>query len=130
MFLIALSLASSVHPHDATCDCAGPAGPAVRPPVLRSGTITDDDYPASALRDQAEGQVRLRLAVGADGRVTGCTIDMSSGHAALDSTSCSLAQRRLRFVPAQDAAGRNVAGEATRSVSWRRPAPAPVLPAK
>jgi protein TonB len=61
------------------------------------------------------------MTVGADGRVTGCTVSRSSGNGALDSTACSLAQRRFRFTPAQDTEGNNIAGTATRSVRWTLP---------
>ena len=98
-----------------------PPRQAARPPVHRSGTITDDDYPASAIRAEAQGTTAIRLSVGADGRVTGCTVSRSSGNSALDSTACSLAQRRFRFTPAQDTNGNNVAGTVTRSIQWRLP---------
>lgn len=92
-----------------------------RDPVHRSGTITNDDYPTSALRERAEGVSAIDLQIGADGRVTGCKVEASSGNAALDSTACSLAQRRFRFTPATNAKGQNVPGRASRSVNWRLP---------
>jgi protein TonB len=98
-----------------------PPRQAARAPVHRSGTITDDDYPASAIRAEAQGTTSIRLSVGADGRVTACSVAGSSGNSALDSTACSLAQRRFRFTPAQDENGNNVAGTVTRSIRWRLP---------
>lgn len=98
-----------------------PPRQAARAPVHRSGTITDDDYPASAIRAEAQGTTGIRLSVGADGRVSGCAVSRSSGNAALDSTACSLAQRRFRFTPAQDTNGTAVAGTVTRSIQWRLP---------
>jgi len=98
-----------------------PPRQAARPPVHRSGTITNDDYPASAIRAEAQGTTTIRMSVGADGRVSGCTVSRSSGNSALDSTACSLASRRFRFTPAQDTNGTNVAGSATRSVRWELP---------
>jgi protein TonB len=92
-----------------------------RDAVHRSGTITNDDYPPSALRERAEGISEIDLEIGEDGRVTGCKIAGSSGNSALDSTACSLARRRFRFVPATDAKGRNVPGRSSRSVYWRLP---------
>jgi protein TonB len=109
--LLALGSAAAAHPHLAEGAV----------PRLRSGSISNDDYPASALRSRAEGAVTMRLAVGADGRVTGCTVESSSGNSALDSTSCSLAQRRFRFVPASDPKGHPKPGEATRTVRWSLP---------
>ena len=98
-----------------------PPRQAARPPQLRSGTITDDDYPASAIRAEAQGTTGIRVSEGADGRDTGCTVTRSSGNSALDSTSCSLAQRRFRFTPAQDEDGNNVPGSFSRSIVWRLP---------
>ncbi|HYJ31266.1 MAG TPA: energy transducer TonB [Allosphingosinicella sp.] len=103
-------------------------GGGARAPVYRSGTITNEDYPASALRANEQGTVTIRMSIGADGRVTGCTVVRSSGSTALDSTTCSLVQRRSRFTPAQDENGRPVAGTATRSVTWSLPEAVPSEP--
>jgi protein TonB len=97
------------------------------PAVHRSGTITNQDYPASALRDRAEGIVVIRLAVGADGRVAGCAIERSSGHHALDGMSCGLATRRFRFNPAVDAKGSPREDVVIRTVRWSLPPPPPPL---
>ena len=94
---------------------------AARPPVHRSGTITNDDYPAAAIRAEAQGTTSIRLAVGANGRVTSCTVSRSSGNASLDNTACSLAERRFRFTPAEDENGNAVAGTVTRSIRWELP---------
>lgn len=100
------------------------------PPVYRSGSASDLDYPASALRRREQGTVTMRLDVSEDGRVTRCTITGSSGSPALDSTSCSLAVRRSRYTPARDASGNNVPGTATQTIRWSLPgrAPAPQAP--
>ena len=98
-----------------------PPRQAARPPQLRSGTITDDDYPASAIRAEAQGTTGIRVSVDANGRPSGCTVTRSSGNSALDSTACQLAQRRFRFTPAQDEEGNNVAGSFSRSIVWRLP---------
>jgi protein TonB len=97
------------------------------PPIHRTGTITNDDYPASAARAGAEGSATIRLQVGENGRVVGCEILVSSGNSSLDSTSCSLAVRRFRFVPAVDSSGQPTSGEVVRTVSWALPPP-PTLP--
>ena len=43
-----------------------------------------------------------------NGRAGGCTVVRSSGHAALDATTCRLIEKRFRFEPARDAQGRPV----------------------
>ncbi len=100
-----------------------PQGP--MPAQLRSGSVSDDDYPASALRAQAEGTTVVRHEIGPDGRVGQCVVARSSGNAALDSTACSLIQRRFRYRPAHNAAGNPVAEWRTNRIVWRLPA-APV----
>jgi protein TonB len=79
-----------------------------------------DDYPADAQRNGEEGTVQAELAVDSKGRVTGCTIVRSSGHASLDETTCSILQRRARFTPARDANGEAIPDSVvTPPVVWR-----------
>jgi protein TonB len=102
-------------PANAAC----PAPPAAPTPArLRSGSISNDDYPAAAQRAEAEGTTRITVSVGPDGRPTGCTVTGSSGNGSLDSTACSLAQRRFRFTPATRN-GQPVAGSYSTSVRWQ-----------
>src|SRR5687767_4629825 len=86
-----------------------PAAPPPPPPPPRGRTepararanlgslISNEDYPAEALRNEQEGTVGFRLHVGADGRVTKCNITSSSGHVSLDSATCQLLTARARF---------------------------------
>jgi protein TonB len=95
---------------------------------LRSGRIGSDDYPASALREQAEGTTEIEFLVGEDGRVVACKIRQSSGNRALDSTTCSLAQRRLRFRPAIGADGYPVSERRIHRQTWSLPSEVPPAP--
>jgi TonB family protein len=95
------------------------------PPIQRIGSISNEDYPAAAIRAGEQGTVSMRLVVGENGMVTGCTVIGSSGSADLDSASCSLAARRFRFTPARDSRGNNVASTVTRRIRWMLPAPEP-----
>ena len=106
---------------------SGDAAP-VQPSRQQSGSIRQEDYPEAALQVRAEGTTEVRLVVGPDGRVTGCAVAASSGNAALDSTTCALAQRRLRFAPALDAAGRPTTERRTHRVAWRAPGETPLSP--
>ena len=90
------------------------------PPRLRSGSISNADYPAAALRAEAQGTTRITLQIGPDGRVTGCSVSGSSGNGSLDSTACSLAQRRYRFTPATRN-GQPVASSYSQSIRWQIP---------
>jgi len=105
----------------------GAASSPVRAAQHRSGTISHYDYPTSALRARAEGLTAVRLQIGPDGRVTGCAVERTSGSSALDSTTCSLAQRRFRFTPAADAKGRPAAGTGRYDMNWRLPDGTPDL---
>ena len=75
---------------------------------LVRGRIVHADYPRAAVRARAEGTVVARLNVGANGRVTSCSVTRSSGNSALDETTCRLIQQRFRFDPATDSQGRPI----------------------
>lgn len=99
--------------------CPAPAAPPT-PPQQTGGSISDADYPASAIRAEAQGTTRVNIQVGANGRVSGCSVTGSSGNSALDSTACSLIQRRFRFKPATRG-GQPVEATVSRSITWRLP---------
>jgi periplasmic protein TonB len=106
-----------------------PPAPPAPPPVARSepksavgnlqGLITGDDYPSSALANEEEETVTVRLSIGADGRVSGCSVSGSSGSRTLDSTTCRVLQRRAKFTPARDANGQPTTGSFTQRITWR-----------
>ena len=103
---------------------APPAPPRVASPVSPRGNQADwfpqDSYPPAARRAGAEGRVSVRVTVGANGRVTTCSVTSSSGNADLDSTTCRLAQRNGRFNAAKDAAGNAIESSFTvRGVRWQ-----------
>lgn len=90
--------------------------------------ITEEDYPAAAIRDGAEGRVQATLLVSREGRVTGCAVTVSSGSPLLDATTCRILVARARFSPARTAGGRAVADTAAVAVVWQlpdEPLPAP-----
>jgi protein TonB len=89
-----------------------------------SGRITPDDYPRRAFNAGIGGTVHLRFIVGTSGRVTDCAVTRSSGNAELDSTTCRLIMRRLRYRPATDAQGRPIPATVIGQHEWiaeRRP---------
>lgn len=87
----------------------------------RASWITAEDYPSAALRAEEEGIVAISVRVGADGRVSGCTVTGSSGHAALDTATCRLYQRRARFTPARDDLGNPIEASYADRVRWELP---------
>jgi protein TonB len=88
---------------------------------LQRGSISNDDYPASALRAEASGTTVARYTIGTDGRVTDCSVTGSSGNSALDSTTCTLIRSRFRFRPAIGADGNPTTETKSQRVVWRLP---------
>lgn len=109
-----------------------PAPPTyARPPSPRGNPgywVTENDYPAEALREEISGVAGFRLAVGIDGRVSGCEIISSSGSALLDTTTCTLITRRARFNPARDGNGQAAAGTYSNRIRWVIPVNLPPEP--
>jgi len=95
------------------------AGPVPRMPIPRH--ISIDDYPSAALLARQQERVSVRLGVSAAGRVTECTITVSSGAAILDASTCRLLRSRVRFEPARDAQVTTVAGTYSTHVDWTLP---------
>lgn len=83
--------------------------------------VTTDDYPARAIRMEAEGTVSVALTIGTDGRVSNCAVTSSSGFADLDRVTCNKISARARFEAARDNTGANVLGSYNKSVRWELP---------
>lgn len=82
--------------------------------------FSTDDYPVTALQNGEEGTVQARLQVDPEGRVAGCSIVRSSGHASLDRATCNILRKRARFTPARDSNGKAVSDSVvTPAVVWR-----------
>lgn len=84
--------------------------------------VTDDDYPAAALRAEEQGTTGFRLTVGTNGRVSDCQITASSGSRSLDETTCRLMRSRARFTPATDSSGNPTTDTAAGRIRWQLPA--------
>jgi protein TonB len=84
--------------------------------------FSDEDYPASALRNNESGTTGFRLEVGPNGRVSGCQVTSSSGSSALDSATCRLLTSRARFTPARDSSGQPTSDTVSSRIVWRIPA--------
>lgn len=79
------------------------------------------DYPQAAFKLELEGLTQFKLDVDSDGRVTNCTILVSSGHSQLDRTTCTKASARARFDPALDQNDKPTAAPWVSSVRWQVP---------
>jgi len=78
-----------------------------------------ENYPASAMRAEKQGRVGVRVTIGPDGKVTGCTVTSSSGTPDLDTAACSGMQRYAQYEPALDDAGNPTTGTASTSIVYR-----------
>jgi protein TonB len=99
-----------------------PPPPRIEPARARANLasyVSDDDYPASAMRNDEEGTTGFRLTVGTDGRVTNCAITSSSGSTALDNATCRIMRSRARFTPAHDSSGQPTTDTVTSRITWR-----------
>lgn len=104
-----------------TPTASGVAPQAARPRNDPARWITTNDYRSSWIARELTGTARFRLDIAADGRVTGCAITGSTGHAALDMATCRLLEQRARFEPARNAKGDAVAGSFVNAVRWELP---------
>jgi hypothetical protein len=80
--------------------------------------VTTDDLPDQFRNLARPLTVDTRLAVNAEGRVSGCTIVSSSGEPLLDLQSCRVLTARARYRPARDAEGQPVETIVTKRVRW------------
>ena len=83
------------------------------------GLVSNDDYPASALRNEEQGTTGFRLTVGPDGRVSNCVVTSSSGSSALDTATCRLMRSRARFTPARNNLGQPTTDTVSARITWR-----------
>ncbi len=83
--------------------------------------VTNDDYSPRWVREEMAGTARFTLAIDASGKVTGCTVTRSTGHAPLDAATCNLVTKRARFDAARDGSGKPVAGSYTGTITWKIP---------
>ena len=83
--------------------------------------VSNDDYPASAQRNEEQGTTRFRLTVGANGRVSDCVVTGSSGSSSLDAATCRIMKSRARFTPARDSSGNPTGDTVTNAIKWVLP---------
>jgi periplasmic protein TonB len=109
---------------------AAPPAPAAPPPPKISQQAqakgnpgswfnAETDYPPDARRAGTQGRTVIRVTVGTDGRISGCTVTASSGSSSLDDVTCKVAQRRGRYTPAKDENGNPMTSTATIPVRWQ-----------
>ncbi|MCR9178804.1 energy transducer TonB [Erythrobacter sanguineus] len=101
---------------------ASPYQPVTAAPRGNPGRwVRNSDYRIRWIREGLSGTARFALTIDAAGKVTGCTITRSSGHAALDAATCELVGKRASFSPARDASGKPVSGSYASMITWTIP---------
>ncbi len=83
--------------------------------------FSSSDYPAEALSKNESGTVGVLLWVEANGRVSTCEVIEPINSLALKQTTCSILQRRARFTPAVNMAGKSVRAPIFTRVRWMLP---------
>jgi len=84
--------------------------------------FSNDDYPASAIAAGAQGTAQARLTIGPTGQVVSCDLIRSTGNGALDSATCNILRRRVKFVPAKDSNGNATTDSyTTPPITWVLP---------
>jgi TonB family protein len=76
------------------------------------------DYPQDALQRHVSGMATVRITIGTDGRLTDCTLLVTSGNTALDRVTCGILRERARLRPGLDRNGQPVAVTMIQSVGW------------
>ncbi|MCJ7420781.1 energy transducer TonB [Sphingomicrobium astaxanthinifaciens] len=75
--------------------------------MIARTTLTQRDYPKDIRRRwPVGGAVLVAVRVQVDGRATDCRVNRSIGDPEIDALTCQLVERKVRFNPARDAAGR------------------------
>lgn len=87
----------------------------------RRFSVTGDDYPPDAMKIKAQGRVAVSLTVDRYGYAIACRIVKTSGFDILDEATCAVLQRRTRFYPALDSAGKATQGNWETRVNWALP---------
>ena len=82
------------------------------------GRLAFEDLPQGVLDEGETARVEVRYAVETDGSVTGCRAIRSSGYPPIDTAACRLIERRFRYRPALNRAGRPVRSVVEENHTW------------
>ncbi len=85
---------------------------------LISNKLNYADLPRALWDAHAAGTVTYRATIGTNGRLSDCRVIRTSGNAALDAATCTLALRHVRFRPARDENGRKISDSALFEQEW------------
>ncbi|MGF7153832.1 TonB family protein [Novosphingobium gossypii] len=77
------------------------------------------NYPTRAAREEREGRVGVRVTIGADGKVSACSVSSSSGSPDLDEAACDGMTRYARYDPALDDAGNPISATTSTAIVYK-----------
>lgn len=81
----------------------------VVPSAPQGHWLTNDDYPALALRLHHQGVATVELTVDTHGELANCRTAIGTGYAELDQATCDIIIRaRAHYAPAKDDAGQRI----------------------
>ena len=89
---------------------------------LVAGTIEATQLLAQSRKAPKRSAIDIAYTVTADGRVTGCAVEGSSGIEAIDAHACSLAEQQFQYRPALNAAGQRQPARLRHRVSLAKDA--------
>lgn len=96
----------------------GAGEPSVVGPRRIAGKLSIKDLPDGMVPPGREVAVTVLFRVSAEGRVSDCGADRSSGLPALDKLVCDLIEQRFRYRPALGRSGQPVASRVIETHSW------------
>ena len=89
-------------------------------PAMAPGfAVSENDYPAFALRYHHEGVAQFDVAVDTTGVPHDCFVVVSSTFSELDARTCEIVLARMRFTPAHDTGGRAIASRFAGRLRWK-----------
>ena len=93
---------------------------AATPPQPKKVILDSEAYPEAARNAGVEGDIAFDLAIDAKGVITGCTVTKGADQPFnLAADACALARANWKFLPARDAAGKQVPGSAHYDIAFR-----------
>ncbi len=83
------------------------------------GLFKGGDYPQVSLNRNEQGSVSITFLVDETGQIRDCSVDTTSGVAALDTMTCYIVSKRAHIGPAHDSQGRAIRSAYTETINWR-----------
>lgn len=89
-----------------------------KPDTSPANWLSNDDYPSQSLAEGERGAVSIRLDIADTGKVTNCSVLVSSGFKRLDDQTCQVVMKRARYEPARSKEGAAIASLSLLTFRW------------